>query len=72
VPVRSLWPACCSERSRFISPMAEWGQRELKETTQLGCVAAVSPSLCLDDASRLLIRPIRSALLAVAATKPNR
>jgi hypothetical protein len=47
------------------------GQRELKETTQLGFVAAAIWSLCLDDASRPLIRPTPSARAVVAATKSN-
>lgn len=66
-----LWPISRSEQFRLIFPMVRWGQRELKETTQLGCVPAVSWSLCLDDASRPLIRPIPSAQAAVAATKSN-
>ena len=70
-PFLVLWPVYCSEQFRSIFPMAKSGQRELKGTTQLGCVAAVSPSLCSDDASRPLIRPIPSALAAVAATKSN-
>jgi hypothetical protein len=66
-----LWPVYRSEQFRSIFPMAKSGQHELKGTTQLGCVAAVSPSLCSDDTSRPLIRPIPSALAAVAATKSN-
>jgi hypothetical protein len=68
-PHGSLCPICRSEQFRLIFPMAQWGRRELKEIMQLGCVAAVSPSLCSDDASRPLIRPIPSARAAVAATE---
>jgi hypothetical protein len=51
--------------------MASSGQRELKETTRLGYVAAASPSLYSDDAFRPQIRPIPFALAAVAATRSN-
>ena len=67
----SLCPLCRSEQFRFTFPMARLGRRELKEITQLGCVAVVNLCLCSDDAFRLLIRLIQSARAAVAVTKSN-
>jgi hypothetical protein len=70
-PMGFLWSISRSEQFRSIFPMASCGQRELEETTQRGFVAAASPSLCSDDASRPLIRPIPSARAAVVATKSD-